>query len=91
MLKAPDVHELVDWWVKHNLLHCSPDGTITIGFVALAEFTLWIQREYPNVAKKCALCQSIVVGGDKCSSCQESLHTSCKARLQRANKCPKCQ
>lgn len=91
MLKPLDSEELVDSWLRSNLLHCSQDSEITIGFVALAEFSYWIQSNHPNVAKKCALCQSIVVGGDECSLCHESLHTSCKKKIQRGKKCPKCR
>ena len=91
MMKAVDAEELVDSWIRRNLLHRFDDGMITLGFVALAEFSYWIQNKYPDAAVKCSLCKSILLVGDKCSSCSSALHFACKRKIERStNKCPEC-
>uniref|UniRef100_A0A2K5DZF2 Non-structural maintenance of chromosomes element 1 homolog n=1 Tax=Aotus nancymaae TaxID=37293 RepID=A0A2K5DZF2_AOTNA len=88
-MKKKEAEQVLQKFVQNKWL-IEKEGEFTLHGRAILEMEQYIREMYPDAAKICNICHSLLIQGQSCETCGIRMHLPCVAKYFRSNAEPRC-
>nr|XP_056722520.1 non-structural maintenance of chromosomes element 1 homolog [Euleptes europaea] len=92
-MKKKEAEQVLRRFVQDKWLS-EKEGEVTLHTRCILELEQYILSHYPDTARKCHICHTLVIQSQVCADCGVAMHSPCLARYFQAQtepRCPQCK